>query len=1071
MSTNFRNAVSAASILCIALATQGLAQSNGHSVRQVSQACGTTQQTSTAANQTQEIVFVDGTSVIVAPGGEVTTSCTTDGGIVVQITRGLVRISGGASNNQTPIRISTPQSTMRLTAGAAIIDATGGETRAHLVNGEELVITSGGVRRRLYRPGFQVVADGSGASRPSRMSQQQIIADIQRLSPGLASASEGPSNLDDATSSTSGSDVSDSGGSGGETFAQAPIDNQDDDAGGGNGDNGGSGGVNGGGIVETPIDGGGPINGGGNTDIAFDVGGELGLSNIPSTVGDPVDAVTESSTATVDGNHAFQRQNAADYGFPSSGSFNAFETNIYFGPTTNILFSNNELSLPISASARPGRIDDDIGYYYGTVGTGIFGASSLSLYYDQGLIRFPEFPEGSFRDLGSFYGSAEFGAGTTFGPPTPNSPIFDGPVFDGVWHIGTGVVAKGLNYGTNYDRPFVDADGQETIPSVPVDLPYDYEARGDTFILVDMELLRSVNWLGQSCGDCDAAFAADIEAVRASLTNGVIEQTVTPNSNGVGAALIRTDDVSGRFVFATGTLDALANNPNQGSRLDTFHISAGFSGPILNFPNNDPGIVPGVFAPSGERAFLRAETWVDLAPPSLGYNLSISDLSQTGFYVAYPDADLLAVGAASPKIFYVDAGMVRDGDRQISTISASIGEVRIRNVDEKNLYPDVDVTSRTDAILEFSTVGTSRGLDADGNSASSIALYSDYESTAAGGGNPRLNRDGALGFFVVQNEGVISDDVEARGPLNGGTEDALGSDDPTSFANLQLGTAIETETIGVANNALTDFVGYAAGLTESDGTNGVAVLGALGAPDGVNRLDPTSVLAPNLAFSNFNNDERSFEAVLEGISFGGSGGESVYIDDNTYGAISTSPNTAMALVSGGSVVNEIAPGIAAKTSGYQHVKWGFFFGDSQTGAGQQHVHMGSYASGLSLNGMADQITSTSEVTYDGHVVANVTNGSSVYTATGTYNDTFNFGTRQGFATVGLDGNTVSGTSRSLPGTVNYTSSLSGAGLQGELNGQFVGPISSGAPAGVVGALSLTDGAGYGAVGTFAGEAQ
>jgi hypothetical protein len=323
-------------------------------------------------------------------------------------------------------------------------------------------------------------------------------------------------------------------------------------------------------------------------------------------------------------------------------------------------------------------------------------------------------------------------------------------------------------------------------------------------------------------------------------------------------------------------------------------------------------------------------------------------------------------------------------------------------------------------------------------------------------------------------------------------------------------------------------IGYAAGLVEAQDAESGVLLEALSAPDlrFVNDLTldvlagSTGVLldqdfvAPNLSITQTATEAEnlSFRAMLDGIEMGGPDGASAIIDSDLFAARSSGASAATsdaAMISGYLVVDAFREDFpefydtvmevpdSAGSSGsqptkpdprYKHVKWGFFFGDLETGESggpRRHAHMNSFAAGRAFEGdmvtdLQDEVhnLSTAEVTYTGHIIGNVANGGSVYTAAGTFTDTFDFASRKGSASVVFDGNTLTGQTASPSNFSGYTGRIEGSGLTGELNGAWVGPgVEAGplttAPAGVVGAMSLTDGiaGGYRAVGTFAGEAQ
>ena len=135
----------------------------------------------TGSNETLEILFSDSTSLVLGPGSEVKIGNYrfdgSDGVFDLTIERGLLRISGGRLNETQPITISSPHASMVLSAGTAFVAVDGDGTRAHLMNGEKLSFTSGGVTEALERPEFEVSSNdrNQAPNGPTRMAEGAVI--------------------------------------------------------------------------------------------------------------------------------------------------------------------------------------------------------------------------------------------------------------------------------------------------------------------------------------------------------------------------------------------------------------------------------------------------------------------------------------------------------------------------------------------------------------------------------------------------------------------------------------------------------------------------------------------------------------------------------------------------------------------------------------------------------------------------------------------------------------------------------------------------------------------------------
>jgi hypothetical protein len=113
---------------------------------------------------------------------------------------------------------------------------------------------------------------------------------------------------------------------------------------------------------------------------------------------------------------------------------------------------------------------------------------------------------------------------------------------------------------------------------------------------------------------------------------------------------------------------------------------------------------------------------------------------------------------------------------------------------------------------------------------------------------------------------------------------------------------------------------------------------------------------------------------------------------------------------------------------------------------------------------------TGSATYSGHAAANIMNGSNQYVAFGNYDQSWNFSSRSGSATISnLDGASYTGSISNVSGSggSQFTGSISGSGRSGDLQGAFMKGASS--DAGEVGAQFHVSGGDYYAAGIVAGK--
>ncbi|MEO0380228.1 MAG: hypothetical protein AAF252_08140, partial [Pseudomonadota bacterium] len=579
----------------------------------------------------------------------------------------------------------------------------------------------------------------------------------------------------------------------------------------------------------------------------------------------------------------------------------------------------------------------------------------------------------------------------------------------------------------------------------------------------------SIAVTGCPSSDCEPVVTSLIAEAQAATGSTEFYRS---DSGNLGAALVPDPTDETRVIFAAGDLDGLQTDDTPGHTLDTYYLSAGLAGDILS---GIGALTPGMDQSSGAaRAFLRDETWLDLDARPGGFALAASEIVNSPLYVINPTGALLTPGNTS-KVLHADFALRGAGSAQVSTISATIGEFTF----------SAPSGTEADGFLDARTVGSSRGLTASGETAGSIHLSTDMVSTAAGGGNTNIPGTGRLGFFVLENTGETFVNGASAGVLPGGIETPLGVDAGAldrefAFGRLAVGTG--TGAVAARNGFGMDAVGYAAAFVESETGGSEISLARISAPED----------GPNLTFGAFDDDNNTFEATLTiggaDLSFGGTGGNSAYVSDALYGALSTTAGTDMALVAGDLVADGLTGTFTQTDSsptptpgGYQHVKWGFFMGDVSTGpdGSRLHTHMGSFAAGDRLTATEGLSVTNPVVTYSGHAVGNVSNAGDAYTAVGTYSDTFDFGTRSGTVTMDFDGRTWTGPSTSTQNLQTYDATLSGgSGLTGTASGQFIAPLVDNgpglSPAGIVGAFGLQNNTTnpsitYRATGTFGVE--
>jgi hypothetical protein len=156
---------------------------------------------------------------------------------------------------------------------------------------------------------------------------------------------------------------------------------------------------------------------------------------------------------------------------------------------------------------------------------------------------------------------------------------------------------------------------------------------------------------------------------------------------------------------------------------------------------------------------------------------------------------------------------------------------------------------------------------------------------------------------------------------------------------------------------------------------------------------------------------------------------------------------------------------------YEHLKWGFFFGDTITTArAREHVHLGTWIAGKILD--VEQVKALKGTAiYTGHSIGNVYNNGSMYTAVGSFQNRWDFDQRIGKVQMNFDKTdytgktTIGNNSNTFIGTL---SAPSAPARSGGLQGSFVAPANP-TPVAVMGNFAIAEGNTYRAAGTFGAE--
>lgn len=118
---------------------------------------------STKADDRAHILFLDGTSLTVAPNAELVIDKyvydpnTKTGDLAVSVSKGVLRLVGGKISKNNPMVVKTPSATIGIRGGIAVIAAEARQTQASFLFGTTMTASANGRTETATRPGSQIV--------------------------------------------------------------------------------------------------------------------------------------------------------------------------------------------------------------------------------------------------------------------------------------------------------------------------------------------------------------------------------------------------------------------------------------------------------------------------------------------------------------------------------------------------------------------------------------------------------------------------------------------------------------------------------------------------------------------------------------------------------------------------------------------------------------------------------------------------------------------------------------------------------------------------------------------------
>lgn len=159
----------------------------------------------TGPDGTIHILFLDQSSLTLAPNSSLTIEKFShdpqnhSGKIDLLLSKGGVRVVGGLNSKTNPTQVRTPEATVEISGGIAIVQAQPSQTQSTFLFGQSMTVTGQtGERQTVTRAGFGVDVQGGAPSAPSRVDTLAMFSQNQQFTTTGTQAGGGGSILPSA---------------------------------------------------------------------------------------------------------------------------------------------------------------------------------------------------------------------------------------------------------------------------------------------------------------------------------------------------------------------------------------------------------------------------------------------------------------------------------------------------------------------------------------------------------------------------------------------------------------------------------------------------------------------------------------------------------------------------------------------------------------------------------------------------------------------------------------------------------------------------------------------------------
>jgi hypothetical protein len=135
----------------------------------------------TGPGQTVHVLFPDQSALTVGPNSEVTIARmeydprSKNGNIVIDMTKGLLRVVGGFISKRSEVQVRTATATVGIRGGITVVETDGQGATGSFLFGQSMRMTSNNGSQTVTRPGFQVTYTNNRVSTPNRFDPNLVL--------------------------------------------------------------------------------------------------------------------------------------------------------------------------------------------------------------------------------------------------------------------------------------------------------------------------------------------------------------------------------------------------------------------------------------------------------------------------------------------------------------------------------------------------------------------------------------------------------------------------------------------------------------------------------------------------------------------------------------------------------------------------------------------------------------------------------------------------------------------------------------------------------------------------------